>query len=209
MRRSGLEMPTSASSSIVRRRASLPASASRALAIARRSANRRCRPASARSSGPGRSSRSRRRAPHASPAAGASADRGCGSSTWPVITAFGSRIRRITAIIETVFPEPDSPTMPTTSPSAEREREPVDRVHGAVLGPERNVEVAHLEQRCDGSGMPNPRIEQCVDEVDDRVCEHDEERGVDDGREDHRQVEVLQGVERQLADRRAARTPLR
>ena len=34
----------------------------------------------------------------------------------------------------TLLPQPDSPTMPSTSPLAERERQPVDRVHGAVVG---------------------------------------------------------------------------
>ena len=38
--------------------------------------------------------------------------------TWPSNTAFGSMMSRITDIIVTLLPEPDSPTMPTTSPFA-------------------------------------------------------------------------------------------
>ena len=48
--------------------------------------------------------------------------------------------------------------------------------------------------------MPHPRVEPGVDEIDERVREHDEERRVHHGREDHGQVEVLQRVERELAD---------
>ena len=39
-----------------------------------------------------------------------------GSGKTASMTAFGSRIRRITLSIETVLPEPDSPTMPRTWP---------------------------------------------------------------------------------------------
>ena len=58
--------------------------------------------------------------------------------------AFGSRINRITAIIETVFPEPDSPTMPDDVVVLDRQREAVDRAHEPVLRPERHVQVADL-----------------------------------------------------------------
>ena len=50
------------------------------------------------------------------------------------------------------------------------------------------------------SSTAHPRVEQRVHDVDDRVHEHDEEGGVHDCRENHGQVEVLQRVERQLAD---------
>ena len=50
-------------------------------------------------------------------------------------------------IAVTLLPEPDSPTMPSTSPGRERERDAVDGAHEAVLGAERDVQVAHLEQR--------------------------------------------------------------
>ncbi len=50
-------------------------------------------------------------------------------------------------ITVTLLPEPDSPTMPSTSPGLERERDAVDRAHDAVLGAERDAQVAYLEQR--------------------------------------------------------------
>src|SRR5436190_8419973 len=118
-------------------------------------------------------------------------------STSPSTTAFGSRIRRITAIIETVLPEPDSPTTPTTSPSAtESERRSTARTIPFSV---RN-ETLRSRTSNNASGTAHPRIEPGVHEIDERVREHDEERRVDHGREDHRQVEVLQRVERQLAD---------
>ena len=60
-----------------------PASASRAPGAARRSASRRCRPASAPSSGPGRSSRSRRRGSRASRRRRASSGRARGGAPRP------------------------------------------------------------------------------------------------------------------------------
>ena len=87
------------------------------------------------------------------------------------------------------------------------QREAVDGVYDAALGAERDVQVADLEQTA--SGTTHPRVEESVDEVDDRVRDDDEERGVDDGRQDHRQVEVLQRVEGQLADAVQAEHDLR
>ena len=114
------------------------------------------------------------------------------------MTAFGSRISRITAIIETVLPEPDSPTIPTTSPASSDERQPVDRAHDAVLGAERDAEVAHLEQRrqaCRTRGSS-----QAYRRSTSALASDDEERRVHHRRHDHRQVEVLQRVVRELAD---------
>ena len=50
-------------------------------------------------------------------------------------------IRRITVISVTLLPEPDSPTMPSTSPF-DREATAVDRPHQAVLGAEGDLEIA-------------------------------------------------------------------
>src|SRR5438874_1232502 len=119
------------------------------------------------------------------------------SSTWPSITAFGSRIKPITAIIETVLPEPDSPTIPTTSPSAS-DRESPSTARTTPFSVRNETERSHTSSNA--SGMPHPRVEQRVHEIDERVREHDEESGVHHRREDHGQVEVLQRVERELAD---------
>src|SRR5207249_9344166 len=112
-------------------------------------------------------------------------------STSPSTTAFGSRIRRITAIIETVLPEPDSPTTPTTSPSAtESERRTTARTIPFSV---RN-ETLRSRTSSSGSGTTDPRVEPRVDQIDERVREDDEERRIDHGGENHRQIEILKGV---------------
>src|SRR2546423_10083379 len=115
----------------------------------------------------------------------------CGSSirlrprrrTRPSTIALGSRIGRITAIIETVLPDPDSPTTPTTSPTpTESERRSTARtIPFSVLN-----ETLRSRTSNNGSGTAYPRIEPRVDEVDERVREHDEERGIDHRGENHR-----------------------
>src|SRR5262245_16923249 len=119
------------------------------------------------------------------------------SRTWPCTMAFGSRISRITAIIETVLPEPDSPTIPTTSSTSTVSESPstARRSPASV----RN-ETWRSRTSSRGSGNAHPRVEPRVEQVDDCVRDHDEECGVDHCREDHRQIEVLQRVVRQLAD---------
>ena len=87
----------------------------------------------------------------------------------------------------------------------DREREPVDGAHEPVLGPERDA-AGRGPRAADRLRHDAPAGRARIDEVDDGVRDDDEERGVDDGRQDHRQVEVLQRVEGQLADARAART---
>src|SRR5712671_1638369 len=119
------------------------------------------------------------------------------SSTSPSTTAFGSRISRITAIIETVLPDPDSPTTPTTSPSpTESERRSTARTIPFSV---RN-ETRRSRTSSNGSVTAHPRVEPRVDQVDERIREHHEECGVDHGGEDHGEVEVLERVERQLPD---------
>src|SRR5262249_18032056 len=111
--------------------------------------------------------------------------------------ASGPRTTRTPATIETVLPDPDSPTIPTTSSTSTVSESPstARRIPASV----RN-ETERSRTSRSGSGNSHPRVEPRVEQVDDRVRDHDEERGVDHGREDHRQVEVLQRVVRQLAD---------
>src|SRR5262245_10796004 len=118
-------------------------------------------------------------------------------STSPSTIAFGSRISRITAIIETVLPEPDSPTIPTTSSTFTVSETPstARTIPASVLN-----ETERSRTSSSGSGNAHSRVEPRVEQVDDRVRDHDEERRIDDGRQDHRQIEVLQRVVRELAD---------
>ena len=80
---------------------------------------------------------------------------------------------------------------------ADVEGDVVDRAHQAVLGAERDLEIADLEHAC---WLPDARIEHDVEQVDQRIGHDDEERGVHHRRHDHRQIEVLQRVVGQLAD---------
>src|SRR5262249_20570570 len=127
--------------------------------------------------------------------------------TSPPTIAFGSRIRRITASIETVFPEPDSPTIPSTSPSAIENESPST----ARTSPS-SVRNETLRSRTSSScppllpatgpfsGTAHAGVEDGVDEIDGRVRDDDEEGRVHDRRHDHRQVEVLERLVRQPAD---------
>src|SRR4029077_14223467 len=107
---------------------------------------------------------------------------------------------RITVSIETVLPEPDSPTMPSTSPRAIDNESPSTACTTplSVLNETRRSRTWRSGVVAE-SGMPDSRVEQRVHEVDDRVDDDDEERGVDDRRHDHRQVEIHQRLIRQPA----------
>src|SRR6266568_1943728 len=109
----------------------------------------------------------------------------------PVTDALGSLMSRMSVIIETLLPEPDSPTIPSTSPSSTVK----DRPSTAVTVP-RRVRKRTVRSRTsrNGSGTAHPRVNGGVDDVDHRVGEHDEERRVQHAAHDHREVEVLQGV---------------
>src|SRR3954465_9838019 len=104
---------------------------------------------------------------------------------------------RITVSIATVLPEPDSPTMPSTSPrSIENDSPSTARTSPlSVL-----KETLRSRTSSSGSGMTDTRVEQRVDEVYGSVDDDDEERGVHDRRHDHRQVEVQQRLIRQPAE---------
>src|SRR5258707_656210 len=110
---------------------------------------------------------------------------------WPETLALGSRMSCMSDIIETLLPEPDSPTMPSTSPWSTVK----DRPSTAVTVP-RRVRKRTVRSRTsrNGSGTAHPGVDGGVDDVDHRVGEHDEERRVQHAGDDHREVEVLQGV---------------
>src|SRR5262245_7479863 len=95
----------------------------------------------------------------------------------------------MTVSIETVLPEPDSPTMPSTSPRAiEKESPSTARTRPFSV----RKETWRSRTSSSGSDTAHTGVEQRVHQVDDGVEDHHEEGGVDDGGHDHGQVEVLQ-----------------
>ena len=71
--------------------------------------------------------------------------------SWPSSSTepSSSPLRRSTSPMTdrqvTLFPEPDSPTMPSVSPFSTREADPRDGLHDAVVRPEPRVEVLDFE----------------------------------------------------------------
>src|SRR5215831_11657914 len=125
----------------------------------------------------------------------ASRSRGASSrprkDAWPETLALGSRMSCMSDIIETLLPEPDSPTMPSTSPSSTVK----DRPSTAVTVPRRlRKRTVRSRTSRNGSGTAHPGVDRGVDDIDYGVGEHDEERRVEHAGDDHREVEVLQGV---------------
>src|ERR1700733_13816936 len=107
----------------------------------------------------------------------------------PVMVAFRSLTRPITEYIDTLLPDPDSPTMPSTSPGATWNDSPLTACTVPAL-----VRNRTLRSSTSSTGLTttHPRVQPGVDDVDDRVRDHDEERRVHDSSHDHRQVQVLQ-----------------
>ena len=64
----------------------------------------------------------------------------------PSISAPWLRVSPSIVKDDTLFPEPDSPTIPSVCPSVDRVRDPVDGVHDPVLGREPDAKVLDLQQ---------------------------------------------------------------
>src|SRR4051812_40695775 len=104
--------------------------------------------------------------------------------TWPSKTAFGSRIRRMIESAVTLLPDPDSPTIPSTSPARRLKLSPstARRTPSSV----RNETWRSRTSTSGGSVGPSsanahPGVEQGVDDVNHGVRDDDEE-----GRVHHR-----------------------
>src|SRR6266496_2730052 len=101
----------------------------------------------------------------------------------------------------TLFPEPDSPTIPRTSPSSS-----VNEIPSTARTIPSSVRKETLRSRtraeAQPSGEANPWIEPGVDKVDKSARQRDEEGRVDDGRHDHGQVEGGERVVGQQPDPR-------
>ena len=143
----------------------------------------------------------------------------------------GERVRPMIVCAVTLLPEPDSPTIASTSPGFELEGDPVDRLHAAVFGGEADPQAVDREQRAaagarrDGCGLrggahaaevpePDARVEVGVGDVDQDVEEDDEEGAEERHRHDRGEVLLFQrfrgeqadafDVEERLGDDRAA-----
>src|SRR5215470_13296015 len=98
----------------------------------------------------------------------------------PVYRTFGSVIRRITDIIVTLFPDPDSPTIPTTSPSPTVNETP--STARTIPSSVRNETCRSLTSRRGSAGTSrltlrraDAWIEPRVEQVDERTRKGDEE----------------------------------
>src|SRR5205807_6504663 len=105
---------------------------------------------------------------------------------------FGSLISRNSDIIVTLFPEPDSPTIPSTSPFASVKDTP-STAFTTPSSVRKETLRSFTSSSVSAMGLilcgPNSRVEPCVHDVDESVRDRDEEGPVDHGRHDHRQVE--------------------
>src|SRR5262249_2056789 len=106
------------------------------------------------------------------------------------MTAFGSLIRPITLISETVLPQPASPATPTISGvSMRKEMPPTARRRP------RSVRKETLRSRTSSSGVcpsgeADAGVEGGIGDVHEGIGEDDEEGSVDDGCHDDRQIEI-------------------
>src|SRR3954466_4164356 len=116
--------------------------------------------------------------------------------------AFVKRVSPITVRLDTLLPEPHSPTMPSALPLSTLYEMPstafttpsgVSNCTRRSLTSSSGVEAA-------GSGIFHPRVEERVRDVDDQVEQDDEEGGEQDRALDLRQVEPLDRVIAVAAD---------
>ena len=63
------------------------------------------------------------------------------------MSQFAALVRPITVSIETLLPDPDSPTTPSILPGLDGERDAVHRLHHAVLRGEAHAQVLNVQQR--------------------------------------------------------------
>src|SRR5215472_1120071 len=106
----------------------------------------------------------------------------------------------MTLISETVLPEPDSPTTPTISWVSMRKEMPA-----TARSSPRSVRKDTLRSRTSSSaglssGEADAGIEAGIGNIHDGIGDDDEEGGVDHGRHDDRQIEILQRVIGQPSD---------
>src|ERR1041385_7395982 len=95
-----------------------------------------------------------------------------------------------------VFPEPDSPTMPTISRGAIRNEMP-STARTSPRSVLNETERSRTSSKAGSAFKAHPRIEDDVDQIDERVG-RDHKGGVHYIRHNHRQIEILKCVIGQL-----------
>src|SRR3954454_14581124 len=119
--------------------------------------------------------------------------------TSPEMRAFFWRVSPITVRLETLLPEPDSPTMPSAWPRMTSYETPSTAFTTPSSVSKWTVRSRTLSR---GSGISDARGDHRVEDVDDQVREDDEERAEQHGALDHREVAVLDRVVRDPPDAR-------
>src|SRR5256714_11811330 len=119
--------------------------------------------------------------------------------TSPEMRAFFCRVSPITVRLETLLPEPDSPTMPSALPRSTSYETPSTAFTTPSSVSKWTVRSRTLRR---GSGIADARVDDRVQDVHDQVRDDDEERAEQDRALDHREVAVLDRVEREPADAR-------
>src|SRR3954471_16280286 len=117
--------------------------------------------------------------------------------TSPEMRAFFCLVSPITVRLETLLPEPDSPTMPSALPRCTSYETPST----AFTTPSSvsNWTVRSRTERS-ASGIADARVDHRVEDVDDQVRDDDEERAEQHRALNHREVAVLDRVECEPAD---------
>src|SRR4051795_198475 len=117
--------------------------------------------------------------------------------TSPEMRAFFWRVRPITVRLETLLPEPDSPTIPSACPRSTSYEMPST----AFTRPSSVSKCTYRSRTVSsGSGIFHARVDEGVEDVHDQVHDDDEEGADQDGALDHRQVRVLDRVVREPPD---------
>src|SRR5580692_674999 len=110
----------------------------------------------------------------------------------PVMVAFRSLTRPMTEYIDTLLPDPDSPTMLSTSPGATWSESPFTACTVPARVRNRTLRSSTSRTGACGLATTHPRVQPGVHHVDRGVRDHDEERRVHDSAHDHWQVQILQ-----------------
>src|SRR2546421_7708178 len=101
--------------------------------------------------------------------------------TSPEMRAFFCRVSPITVRLETLLPEPDSPTMPSALPRWTSYETPSTAFTMPSSVSKWTVRSRTLRSVSDGlSGIADARVDHGVQDVDDQVRNDDEERAEQD-----------------------------